>query len=235
MTADKTLFFIPIIARALQSGDPRRAMEEAFDQIRELGGSAEYKEGFRQFMEFIKAAIKPSDEDTSGQKLKLLKDAIDRLLYDLATDTFEGDEEQKEALIAALREIPEWEAAYVRIKERQGLFPSEAQMKIEVLKENRLIGSYPISPDPAIIGAIAPGRYTIQFSNGRLLWEGELLKEDLIWTYAFPGKDLAMAAETELPQRNPTKEISLLDGEITISIFAGLETGHIRIDSAKGI
>jgi hypothetical protein len=236
MTADKTLFFIPIIARALQSDDPRRAMEEAFEKIRELGKEDEYQEGYQQFAEFIKTALRPSDGTTSGQKVRLLKDAIHRLLHDLATDTFEGDDDRKEALIAALREIPELNAKYVQIKgEAQGLFLSKVQMNVEVLKENQLIGSFPISPDPAIIGAIAPGRYRVQFSNGRILWEGELLKEDLIWAYAFPGKDLAMAAETEASERKPTRKISLIEGEITIFVFAGIETGYIRIEIAKGI
>jgi len=36
-------------------------MEEAFDVIRELGKQDEYKEGYRQFMEFIKAAFIPSE------------------------------------------------------------------------------------------------------------------------------------------------------------------------------
>jgi hypothetical protein len=164
-----------------------------------------------------------------------LKDAIYRLLHDLATDTFEGDEEQKEAMIGTLRSYPEWDAEYVRIvEEAQALFPPRIQLRVEVLRKTQIIGSFPISPDPAIIGAITPGNYTVQFSNGRILWEGELAKEDLIWAYAFPEKDLAMAAETEVSQREPTRKISLLNGEITVSVFAGLETGQIRIESAKG-
>jgi len=234
MIADKKLFFIPTIARALQSDDPRRAMEEAFEEIRELGKEDEYKEGYQQFREFIKLALTPSDE-ASGQRVRLLKDAIYRLLHDLATDTFEGDEEQKEAMIGTLRSYPEWDAEYVRIvEEAQALFPPRIQLRVEVLRKTQIIGSFPISPDPAIIGAITPGNYTVQFSNGRILWEGELAKEDLIWAYAFPGKDLAMAAETEASQREPTRKISLLKGEITVSVFPGLETGQIRIESAEG-
>ena len=234
MIADKKLFFIPPIARALQSNDPRRALEKAFEEIRELGKDDEYQEGYQQFKEFIKTALTPSDE-APEQRMRLLKDAIHRLLHDLATDTFEGDEDQKEALIATLRSYPEWDAEYVRIVEgAQALFPPRIQLKVEVLRKNQIIGSFPISPDPAIISAITPGNYTVQFSNGRILWEGALVKEDLIWAYAFPGKDLAMAAETEVSQREPTRKISLLNGEITVSVFAGLETGQIRIESAKG-
>jgi len=235
MIADRKLFFIPIIARALQSDDPRQALEEAFEEIRELGKESEYQEGYEQFREFIKTAMASSAED-SEHRVRLLKEAIHRLVHDLATDTFEGGEEQKEALLGILRSFPDWNAEYIRIVEDlQGLFPPGIELKLEVLKGNRRIGSFPISPDPATIGAITPANYTVQFSNGRILWEGELSKEHLIRAYAFPEKDLAMAAETEASKREPTKKISLLNGEITLSVFAGLEAGRIRIESAKGL
>lgn len=235
MIADKKLFFIPIIARALQSHDPKQALEEALEEIRELGKESEYQEGYEQFREFIKTAMAPPAED-SEHRVRLLKEAIHRLVHDLAMDTFEGDEEQKESLLGALRSYPEWNAQYLRIvEELHGLFLPNMELKVEVLKGNRSIGSFPISPAPATIGAVTPGKYTVQFSNGRILWEGELAKEDLIWAYAFPGKDLAMAAETDASKREPTKKISLLNGEITLSVFAGLEAGQIRIESAKGL
>lgn len=236
MSGDKKLYFIPIIAKALVSNEPRRAMEEAFEEIKEIGTGEDYKEGFQQFMEFIKTAIGPADETTPWQNLQLLEAAIHRLLYDLATGTFEGGEEQKEALIASLKDIPEWNARYVRLKRAtQNLIPSNLPLKIEVLRKNLVIGAVPVSSRPAILGEIAPGSYTLRFSNGRILWEGDLGKEDLIWAFAFPGKDFAMAAETEAPQRKPTRKITLAGGEITLFVFAGLETGHIMLETDKGI
>jgi hypothetical protein len=233
MIAEKKLYFIPVIVRALQSGDPRRALEEAFEEIKELGKEAEYQEGYQQFREFIKTAFTPSGK-VSDERVQLLKDAIFRLLRDLATDTFEGDEDQKEALLGILRSYPEWDAEYIRITEKlQALFPPNIQLKVEVLRGDRVIGSFPVSPDPAIIGNVMPGRYTVRFSNSRILWEGELSKEDLLWAFAFPGRDLAMAAETEVSQGKPTRTISLLGGEIMLSVFAGLESGQIRMESGK--
>jgi hypothetical protein len=233
MIAEKKLYFIPVIARALQSDDPRRALEEAFEEIRELGKRAEYQEGYQQFREFIKTALTPSDE-ASDERVRLLNDAIFRLLHDLATDIFEGDEEQEEALLGILRSYPEWDAEYTRIvEELHALFPANIQLRVEVLKGDRIIGSFPLSPDPAVIGSVTPGSYTVQFSNGRVLWKGELSKEALIWAYAFPGKDLAMAAETEVSRGKHTRTISLLGGEIMLSVFAGLESGQIRMESGK--
>jgi len=235
MDDSKRLYFIPIIARALKSDNPQRAMDEAFDEIRELGSQQEYEEGFRQFMEFAKAAVTPSGAKPE-QKAQLVRDAIYRLIHDLAADTFEGDEDQKEALINALRSSPEWNAEYESIKEEAPAFlASKRPMEIEVLKEDQVIGSFTSPGDVASIGSIAPGRYTVRLSNGRVLWKGDLTKEDLIWTYAFPGKDLAMAAETEPYKQEPTKAVSLLDGELIMQVFAGLESGEVRIKSGQGI
>jgi len=235
MTERKRLYFIPIIARALRSADPKGSMKKAFDEIRTLGKQEEYREGFQQFLEFIKTAVKPSEEE-SGEKTLELRNAIRQLIYDLATDTFNGDKEQEEALTNALRHVPDWDAEYERIKEEaQALLSPEEPLEIEILKDDQIIGSLPLSTDPTYISSLTPGRFAVQFSNGRLLWEGDLTKENLIWAFAFPEKNFDMAAETETSQRRPTRTLSLLDGELIIHVFAGLEAGQIRIESAKGI
>jgi len=233
MADSKNLYFIPIIARALQSDDPRQAMEEAFDEIKDLGKQAEYKEGLQQFMDFVKTSFDPSDQ-ISEQKMELIRNALYRLIYDLSTGTYDGDEKQEEDLLATLKKNPEWNAEYERIKEEaQALILTEKPLELEFSREDQVIGSYPVSPDPTYIRSITPGKYRIRFSNGRLLWEGNLKKKDLIWASAFPEKELEMAAETEMTQRRPTRTIHLLDGEITLSVFAGLESGQIRIRSGK--
>ena len=230
MTDSKRLYFLPIIARALQSDDPKQAMEKAFDDIKDLGKQEEYKEGFQQFMAFIKTAVKPSEED-SKQKLKTTRNAIYHLIYDLGTDTFDGDEKQKEALIASLKNVPEWDSEYERIKkEAQTLLLPEKPLEVEILRENQIIGSYPVSSDPTYISSVTPGKYIVRFSNGRSLWEGELTREDLIWAYAYPKKDLQMAAETETFKKEPTKKISLLNGEMLIHIYPELESGEMKIE-----
>ncbi len=233
MTDSKRLYFIPIIAYALSSDDPKQAMEEAFSEIRKLGNQPEYEEGFRQFLEFVKSAITPSAQD-SEERIQQIKNAIHGLIYDLATDTFDGDEEQKNDLIKAFRNIPEWKAEYERIKEEAQAFQApETPMEVEVLKGDRIIGSSAISTEPTYISPISPGRYTVRFSNGRVLWEGDLKREDVIWAYAYPEKDLPMAAETEPSQREPTRTLSLLNGELIIQVFAGLESGEIRLKNGQ--
>ena len=229
MEHSKRLYFFPIIAHALSSDDPKRAMEKAFHEINTLGNQPEYEEGFRQFQELIRFTMKPSGEE-SGDRIQLIRNAIYSLIYDLTNDTFDGDEKQKDALISALRNVPEWNAEYERIKkEGHPFLGPETPIKVEVLKGDQVIGSSLITTDPSLISHIIPGRYKVQFSNGRVLWEGEVRREDVLWAYAFPEEDLRMAAETEPYQQDPTRTISLLDGELTIQFFAGLEKGELRL------
>jgi hypothetical protein len=235
MANSKKFYFIPIIAAALKHDDPKRAMHQAFDEIQELGKQPEYKEGFLGFQKFAKASLRPPGEHPE-KGIQMVRDAIHRLMYDLATGTFQGDEEQAASFIRALRSHPEWNAEYERIKaEAREFLDPEAPIEVEVIKEKETIGSMPISSLPACVSSINPASYTIRLSNGRVLWEGELTREEVIWTFAFPAKDLAMAAKTEPQQREPTKTVSLLGGELVMYVFAGLEAGEIRIESLKVI
>ena len=52
---NEDLFFIPIIARALQGREPRESLRQAFQHIREEGGRPRYALGYRQFLEFMAA------------------------------------------------------------------------------------------------------------------------------------------------------------------------------------
>lgn len=229
MSDSNRLYFIPIIAHALGRDDSKQAMEDAFDEIKALGNQPEYAEGYQQFLEFVNETLKPPVLE-SERKTQLVSNALQRLIYDLVTDTFRGDHEQKNALINSFKANPEWNAEYERIKkEAQDYLAPVESIEIEVFKDKNKIGTLSISDKSSSISSIFPDRYSIRLSNGRVLWEGDLTQKDVIWTYAFPEKDLAMAAETETLDPHPTKTISLLGGEIVLFVYAGLESGKLTI------
>ena len=229
----KRLYFIPLLARAIESGDQDHAMTMAFDEIQRLGSQPGYEEGFWQFQEFVKSAIFPSGEEPD-RKIQPIRDAIYRIISDLAAGTFEGDEKQKETIINVVKNNPRWNEEFERIKiEAQSFLAPDTPIEIEVLKEDQVIGSSTLSTEPSSIIPIFPGRYTVRFSNGRILWEGNLAREDVLWAYAYPETDLPLAAETEDTQQEPVKTISLLNGELVIEVFAGLESGRMTIKSEK--
>lgn len=233
MPNDKGLYFIPLLSKALESEDPARAMSDAFREIRLLGAQPAYKEGFRQFVAFTHSTIKPSGEDLEP-KIQRIREAVYQLIFSLATNTFAGDEEQKDSIIRALNNIPEWHTEFERINaEAKDFLDQEIPIEVEVLKEKRIIASVSISSVASSLSPVSPGNYLFRFSNGRALWEGEIKKEDLIWAFAYPEKDLPMAAETESSKEKSTRSISLLNGELIIHIFAGLEMGELRFEYGK--
>ncbi len=232
MSDKKRLYFIPIIDKALSSDQPVEALKKAFEKIRKLGKETKYKEGFRQFQDFIEMAVKLPGKEPEAKRQRI-SDTIYQLIYGLVTDTFEEGSDQKESIIRALTKNPEWRVEYERIKEEMNavLFP-QPLLGIEVLKEAELIASFPISEIPINLINIDPGQYTIRLSNGRVLWEGELTRKDLLWMDAFAEGDLKMAAKTE-DEVEPTISESLLDSELVMKVFLGLESGEMRFGRGK--
>lgn len=102
---------------------------------------------------------------------------------------------------------------------------------LRVFRENEPHKSVTFSkvPGSKTIDNITTGGYNISFATGRLIWKGELTEKDLIWTEAYPGKPFELAADTTERKAQPTKEIRVFDGKITIRVYAGLESGRIEI------
>ena len=80
------------------------------------------------------------------------------------------------------------------------------------------------------VNVVKPGNYRLKLDTGRLLWEGRLTEEDLVWSKAYPGQDLPVAADSKETRRTPTREIDLLDGSAVLRIYPGVETGSLEIE-----
>jgi len=79
------------------------------------------------------------------------------------------------------------------------------------------------------VGRITPGDYTVTLDTGRLLWQGRLAEEDLLWSRAYPKRPLQVAADTGTADQSPTRTIHLLDGTLEVNVYAGLESGTVEI------
>jgi len=77
---------------------------------------------------------------------------------------------------------------------------------------------------------INPGFHSLSLDTGHVLWEGELTESHLLWAVAFPGEPLPMAADTGEAGNQPTLEEDLLDGEVVLRVFPGLEGGSMEIE-----
>lgn len=136
--------------------------------------------------------------------------------------------------------------AFLRIQEqgkqpryRQGLIQFDqliqavrehGQIVLVVEREGNMFATIRIDPSGGTgrLSGIMPGRYTICLSTGRLLWEGELGEADLVWAKAFPGRPLALAADTRGAQQMPSRKESL-DGGLTLLVFPGVEAGELSV------
>jgi hypothetical protein len=122
---------------------------------------------------------------------------------------------------------------------RQGLIQFEqliqavrdqGQIVLVVEREGDKFGSICIDPSGEIgrLPGIIPGSYTICLSTGRLLWKGELGEADLVWAKAFPGRPLALAADTKGGHQLPSRK-EPLGGGLTLLVFPGVEAGEISV------
>jgi len=79
------------------------------------------------------------------------------------------------------------------------------------------------------IKKVAPGKFVLKLKIGRVIWSGELTKEDLIWTEAFPGDELRLAAKTERASKMVSRTVRVFNDEIILQVIPGIEHGNIDI------
>lgn len=233
MNDKKTLYFIPLINEALSRDDAALALAEAFKRIRELGMIPEYKKGFAQFQIFMGKIVEAYAEGYHNREL-LIREAIHGLINDLVTDTHEGGEGEKEALIEVFCKNDKWRAEYERIKaDLVDFLAPSPPLAIEVLKDDQMIASISIPEMSINLTNINPGQYTVRLSTGRVLWEGQLMKKQLLWLEAYGDEDLRMAAKTEEDVPQPTLSELLLGGDLMMEVIPDLQSGEIRFSHGK--
>jgi hypothetical protein len=233
MTDNKGLYFISIIERALDSNDPASALKGAFKKITELGRNREYQQGFLQFQAFLRSCIKAYLSGAPDRE-QSIHQALYRLLHDLATDSFEGAKVDQAALIQFFQRNDRWRTEYERLKtELTDLQAPSPPIQIEILKDGRLIESFDAAEIPIEIKDIEPGHYTTRLSTGRILWEGLLREQHLLWLQTHGDEDLRLAAGTEDQEAEPTISELLIKGELRLEVLPGLKSGKIRIDHGR--
>jgi hypothetical protein len=226
---DNDMYFIVIIADAFRQANRQAALKEAFEKIKSLGQKDEYKSGYEQFERFMAAV----DSHTKKNKARGLWDNIVKVLItELATDTFEGTDEQRQKILEIITSNPKWQKEYESLANEVQLIsvPFE-QIEISILRDEKTINTVQLTKKSCskVLDKILPGLYKIVLSTGRVLWEGQLCDNELIWSKVFEGKPIKMAADSGSVKAKPTKSINLLAGEISLNIFAGIEAGSLEI------
>jgi len=219
----ENLFFISIIARALQGPDVETALRNAFLEIKRMGTKKQYAEGFRNFELFM--------QEVYNRHYITATDHIRELIARLGTGMFEGTLQEKESLLNIINSHPQWKVeheAFCRMKAHEDLtqdFPV-----IAVLNEKGLVREITFMKVSGCesIDNIVPGNYKLKLVNtGWIIWEGQLTAEELISSEAHKGENLPLAAGAA----KPTNKIDPLDnGDLVLRTYAGTESGRIEIE-----
>ena len=221
--SDNLLYFISIIARALQSPDVDKALRDAFCEIKKKGSQERYAEGFKNFELFMQEAYNRCQVTAA--------DHVSELIALLGTGMFEGPLQEKELLLNIINSHPEWKAeyeAFCRMEAHEDLtqnFPV-----IAVLSEKGLVKEITFTKASGCesIDNIVPGNYKLKLVNtGWIIWEGKLTAEKLIVP---EGQNIQTAAKTKGAQLPPTGRKVLLDGDLILRTYAGTESGSIEIE-----
>ncbi|KPL24865.1 MAG: hypothetical protein AMJ75_02600 [Phycisphaerae bacterium SM1_79] len=222
----RNLYFIPIIAGALQEPDIEKALKEAFCKIRRLGTEKRYAEGFSNFELFMASAYRHHRTTATDCALELIAR--------LGTDTFEGGTKEERLLLDFIRSHPDLKTRYEAIRhmeEDEDLTQDFPVIGVLSDRGRDLTKAFSKVPGCESFERILPGNYTIRLVNtGWIIWEGELTAKKLIWSEAHKGRNLPLAAG----EGQPTDEIDLLNnGEVILRTYAGIESGRIEIELTK--
>ena len=203
--------------------------------ITEFGRQTEYETGFEQFLRFMDAV---AEQAMGLHREQEMSEVLENVLVELAAGALDGSPE-RETIWALLDSHPQWHERYETFSaqwEEEAESPYLAEIRLEQHEEIVHVVCFKTIPETALIDGVSPGRYTLRLSTGRVLWIGAITERDLIWHHAFPGRALDLAADTGRICTEPSRVIDLLDGEIVVRLYPGIETGRmsISLEQPKG-
>ena len=217
------LYFLPILLDALDATQCREALREAFSKIILLGREPGYELGYARFKEFMKIV-------GEGASLEEQSDSDDAVLQFLISFC-EGMDPEGIPSAELQRDPILYRRCQRLVSELQQLMPGQITLEIIVESGEEVLAR--LNADQKgkleLLKHIRPGIYRLSLSTGRHLWEGDLTDADVIWAAARPGQPFRLAADSGFGDQPPTRELRLLNGEISVRIFPGLEAGVMEV------
>ena len=219
---NRDLYFVPILAQALRGPEVRSSLEDAFGLIEWLGCQIGYQEGYRNFRVFM--------SEVAARRQLLEEHDTQLAILEYATGTPEEVQAWEGLVSAVIACGGEFKDDYDALL--QVCRPRSRAFNLQLLRDGQQMGevSFEEVPGRRTIDGVTPGHYVLRLDTGLVLWEGALTAADLIWTEAFKGESLALAAEAGEIRRSPSREVKVPDAHLIISIFPGIESGSLEIE-----
>ncbi|MCO6438477.1 MAG: hypothetical protein J5J06_15410 [Phycisphaerae bacterium] len=221
------LFFVPILAEAVESAAPTTALKQAFETMRLKVCAPETSNGLRQWRELVEAATAKLDEH---ERMAIADAAIWMAIARLC-----GEDEETEGAHIGPRHVGP--AARGRedlnmMRTLRAVGRRRGSTFLVVQRESRPVASWCLDPmDRTSFDGVRPGIYSFRLDTGRVLWSGAITETELIWDSAFPNRPLPMAADSTLFSTTPTKTIPLTVAPIAIAVYPGMEAGTLQLES----
>lgn len=232
---ENNLYFIQLLQKAFKSSDRKLAFKAAIEEIKSKGILPEYRKGYDNFLAFMNAI-----EEHLMSEPELMDDLktgiIETKMIDLLTDTFTGSVKEKQEIINLIKADPGMLLTYNELKAEMAEFlPKNPRLLIEIEKDGNPFASFAhvASSESILIKGVTPGNYIIKLSTGLLIWQGQINDKQLIWKKAFPKEKVKAAAETKVIGQKSSVTEPLLNGELILEVFPGLESGAIQITFRK--
>lgn len=224
---DESLYFIPLLADALESPDVEASLKRALAEINRRGIDDRYAAGFRNFVHFM--------DEVCLRHQNIERHLAHELIVMFAYDFLEPAQDDT-AASHWIESCSEWRAERKAFHEETGVNQTELPLATIQFFRGRQLLLETVMPSEGGCGHIRnviAGHYMVRLDIGMTVWEGELTARELLWSEAFGERDLQMAAQTTDLQQQPTREMVLLDGALSIRVFAGIESGSIEIELCK--
>jgi hypothetical protein len=116
-----------------------------------------------------------------------------------------------------------------------GVDQADYPFAVTLYRDDQALATQTLTPGEAVtFKNLMPGDYRLQLDNGRLLWRRQLARQHLVWSAAFPGRPLKLAAASpDAANQTPdTRRDVMFEGDWQIRIQPGLERGRLIVEPA---
>lgn len=219
---NRNLYFVPILAEALRGSDQCESLEKAFMAIETIAQNPDYTVGYRNFIWFM--------AEVCDHRQRLDDHDLRMVMTEWATG---GSDEAEccDSLLSRLLERCPWlRGEYEALCQACG--HRALSLRLQILRDGRQIGEVNSGAVPSshMVDDIYPGHYALRLDTGLVVWEGRLDARNLIWSQAYGGRSLELAAEAGDSRRQPTYEVVVSGAGVVLRTFAGLESGSLEIE-----
>jgi hypothetical protein len=171
----------------------------------------------------LTAGLDELAEDSPRAQL-LAQQVLDRLLLSILTDTHNMTAERCDRLLAQIFQAPELTARLQQFRHDMDGWHHNGSFTITITGQDGWQAQADVGAEACVFPGVHPGEYELRL-QGRVLW-AEILEPEFLLL----DQPLRMAAATEAAGPEPSMHWSLMNDEIRLSVWPGIESGTLCLE-----